>query len=157
MWGVILALQSSCAVHLGVDNLGVVRHVGRLLDGHHVVRLGGQKVKKARRNAADAVDADDVFLYLDSSIAPLLDMRRRFKAFMGVLGAMVQSGVTKPLSVELTAQWDRILAAGPLYSVTLDDLSAVRGLGIHDFHRVVSDVNHRLSDFIQCGCGSPSG
>ena len=30
---VILALQSSRAVHLGVDNLGVVRHVGRLLDG----------------------------------------------------------------------------------------------------------------------------
>ena len=35
MWSVILALQSSGAVHLGVDNLGVVRHVGRLLDGHH--------------------------------------------------------------------------------------------------------------------------
>ena len=33
--GVILVLQSSGAVHLGVDNLGVVRHVGRLLDGHH--------------------------------------------------------------------------------------------------------------------------
>ena len=33
MWGVILALQSSGAVHLVVDNLGVVRHVGRLLDG----------------------------------------------------------------------------------------------------------------------------
>ena len=33
LWGVILALQSSGAVHLGVDNLGVVRHVGRLLDG----------------------------------------------------------------------------------------------------------------------------
>ena len=33
MWGVILALQSSGAVHLGGDNLGVVRHVGRLLDG----------------------------------------------------------------------------------------------------------------------------
>ena len=29
----ILALQSSGAVHLGVDNLSVVRHVGRLLDG----------------------------------------------------------------------------------------------------------------------------
>ena len=35
MWGVILALQSSSAVHLGADNLGVVRHVGRLLDGRH--------------------------------------------------------------------------------------------------------------------------
>ena len=34
MWGVILALQTSCAVHLGVDNLGVVRHVGQLLDGY---------------------------------------------------------------------------------------------------------------------------
>ena len=34
MWGVILALQSCSAIHLGVDNLGVVRHVGRLLDGH---------------------------------------------------------------------------------------------------------------------------
>ena len=31
MWGVILALQTSRAVHLGVDNLGVVRHVGRLV------------------------------------------------------------------------------------------------------------------------------
>ena len=35
MWGVILALQSSGAVHLGVDNLSVVRHVGRLIDGRH--------------------------------------------------------------------------------------------------------------------------
>ena len=34
MWGVILALPSSGAVYLGVDNLGVVLHVGRLLDGH---------------------------------------------------------------------------------------------------------------------------
>ena len=33
LWGVILALQSNKAVHVGVDNLGVVRHVGRLLDG----------------------------------------------------------------------------------------------------------------------------
>ena len=33
LWGVILALQSSGAVHLGVDNLSVVRHVGGLLDG----------------------------------------------------------------------------------------------------------------------------
>ena len=33
--GVIFALQSSGAVHLGVDNVGDVRHVGRLLDGRH--------------------------------------------------------------------------------------------------------------------------
>ena len=33
MWSVILALQTSRAIHLAVDNPGVVRHVGRLLDG----------------------------------------------------------------------------------------------------------------------------
>ena len=33
LWGVILAVQASCGVHLGVDNLNVVRQVGRLLDG----------------------------------------------------------------------------------------------------------------------------
>ena len=32
LWGIVLALQTSRAVHLGVDNLDVVRHVGRLLD-----------------------------------------------------------------------------------------------------------------------------
>ena len=34
LWRVILALQAADGVHLGVDNLGVVRHVGRLLDGN---------------------------------------------------------------------------------------------------------------------------
>ena len=33
LWGVILALQADDGVHLGVDNLGVVRHVDRILDG----------------------------------------------------------------------------------------------------------------------------
>ena len=32
-WEVVLALQATDAVHLGVNNLNVVRHVGRLLDG----------------------------------------------------------------------------------------------------------------------------
>ena len=35
MWGVILPLRSSGAVHLGVDDVSVVRHVGRLLDDRH--------------------------------------------------------------------------------------------------------------------------
>ena len=33
LWGVILALHAGDGIHLGVDNLGVVRHVGRILDG----------------------------------------------------------------------------------------------------------------------------
>ena len=34
----VLALQATNAVHLGVDNLNVVRHVDRLLDGLSGVR-----------------------------------------------------------------------------------------------------------------------
>ena len=34
----VLALQATNAVHLGVDNLNVVRYVGRLLDGLSTIR-----------------------------------------------------------------------------------------------------------------------
>ena len=37
---------------------------------------------------------------------------------------------------------------GPLYPVTLGDLDVVRGEGVGEFHRIVSDVHRRLSDFI---------
>ena len=94
--------------------------LGRGSASFRVVRLGGHRVRKARGNASGVHDAAGVFLYRDSSLAPLLDMRRRFKA------AMIRCGVSLSRSVELTAQWKRILSVGPLYLVTIDDLSAVR-------------------------------
>ena len=58
-----------------------------------VVTLGGHRVRKARGNVSDVDDDAGVFLYRDSSIAPLLDMRRRSKAVLGVLDAMIRYGV----------------------------------------------------------------
>ena len=58
-----------------------------------VVRLGGHQVRKARGHVSDANDDAGVFLYRDSSIAPLLDMRRRSKAVISVLDAMVRYGI----------------------------------------------------------------
>ena len=110
--------------------------------------FGEHPVRKARGNVADVHDAADVFLYRDASIAPVLEMRRRFKAVMFVLAAMIRYGISLARSGELTAQSDKILAVCPLYPVTIDDLNAVQGLGIGDFHRVVADVRHRLIDFI---------
>ena len=43
-------------------------------------------------NVADVHEAGDVFMYRDSSIAPLLDFSRRIKAVMGVLDSMIRSG-----------------------------------------------------------------
>ena len=113
-----------------------------------LLRLVGHKVKKARGNVSDVDDAAGVFLYRDCSLAPLLDMRRRFKAVLCVLDAMIRWSVSLARSVELTSQWDKILAVGPFYPVTHGDLVAVQGLGIGEFHRVVTGLHHRLHDFI---------
>ena len=52
--------------------------LGRVSAVLRVVQLGGPRVRRARADVADALDAADVFLYCDSSVAPPLDMRRRF-------------------------------------------------------------------------------
>ena len=84
----------------------------------------------------------------DSSIAPLLDLRRRLKAVMELVDAMIRYGVSLSRSVELSAQWDRILDIGPLFPVTLDDFQALRGAGLGDFYHVVCGIHRRLCDFI---------
>ena len=121
-----------------------------------VVRLGGHKVKKARGNVSDVDDAAGVFLYRDSSIAPLLDMRRRFSAVLCVLDAMIRWGVSLARSVELTSQWDKVLAIGPSYPITRCDLAAVWGLGIGEFSWGCfwsSSASLRLHS---CGCRTSS-
>ena len=70
-------------------NRGLVLGRGRAC--FRVVRLGG--------HAADAHDAAGVFLYRDSSIAPLLDMRRRFKAVVDVLVGLHDLSRGDPCSV----------------------------------------------------------
>ena len=77
-----------------------------------VVWLSGPKVRKARGNAADAHEAGDVFMYRDSSIAPLLDLRRRLKAVIDVLDSMIRSGVSLARSLELTVLWECMHSGG---------------------------------------------
>ena len=67
---------------------------------------------------------------------------------MEILEAMIRYGISLSRSVELTYQWSRIIATGPLYPVTLGDLHVVWGVGLGDFYHVVCDVHRRLSDFL---------
>ena len=67
---------------------------------------------------------------------------------MDILDAMIRYGVSLSRSVELTAQWDQILALGPMYPVTEDDLSGGRGLGIGAFFDVAAGVHRRLCEFV---------
>ena len=73
--------------------------VGRGTARYRVVRLGGPEVRKARSSVADAHDAGDVFMFRDSSIAPLLDLRRRLKAVMDMLDSMIRNGGSLARSV----------------------------------------------------------
>ena len=51
--------------------------LGRGVARFRVVRLGGPKVRNVRGSVVDPVDGRDVRMYRDSSIVPLLDLRRR--------------------------------------------------------------------------------
>ena len=86
------------------------------------LRLGGPKVRKARKNFAYSLEGGDVFMYHDASTALLLDVRRRFKAMLDVLLAMIRDGITWARSLELTAQWDGILRIGPVHHLAVQDL-----------------------------------
>ena len=86
-------------------------------------------------------EGEDVFMYRDSSAAPLLDIWRRFKAVMDVLDAMIRCGVSLARSVELTAQWDEILWIGPANPVTLEDFRLARSCGLEEFRRTAGDLH----------------
>ena len=70
VWAAEVALADAFRFSGGpIPTRGLVLGRGSVL--LRVVWLGGPLVKRARSNAADAVDAADVVLYRDSSIAPL--------------------------------------------------------------------------------------
>ena len=65
--------------------------LGRGVARFNRVRLGGPKVRKARTRCAVPGDGAQVDLYRDSSIAPLVDLRRRFRAVLDTIGAIRRS------------------------------------------------------------------
>ena len=122
--------------------------LGRGAARFRVVRQGGPTVRKVRGNAVDPVDGRDVDMYRDSSLAPLLGLRRRLKVVFDILGDMLRNGFTLDRSFQLTAQWSGILSAGPLHPVTTEDLLSVQEGGLGWFHEVVGDLHDNLSEFI---------
>ena len=76
-----------------MDDLAALADAYRFAGGLVPVRCRVLGRGRARGNDADVHEAGDVFMYRDSSIAPLLDPRRRFKAVMDVLDSMIRSGV----------------------------------------------------------------
>ena len=122
--------------------------LGRGVFRARLVRLGGPKVRKARRNFADPPEGGDVSLYHDVSTAPLLALRRRFRLVANLLTAMIRDGVSLARSVELAVQWDAILRVRPIPPVSDADLVLARTGGLGQCYQVVLGLHRRLSDFL---------
>ena len=84
-----------------VPDRGLV--LGRSMVRMRTVRLGGPVVRSVRRNAADVGEVDDVSLYRDSSAAPVLDLRRKLKAILDLLDAIIRYGASFTRAVQVAA------------------------------------------------------
>ena len=123
--------------------------MGRGVARFNTVRLGGTKVRKARARCSDPGDGAQVDLYRDTSIAPLVDLRRRFRAVLDVIGAMRRSGFSVSRGLELTRQWGAITAGGPMGTVTSGALERASGLGLADMEVFVAALHLDLDKFLQ--------
>ena len=102
-------------------------HLGRGVARFNRVRLGGPRVRKARARCFDPGDGAQVDLFRDASVAPLVDLRRRFRAVLDVLGAVRRSGFSVSRGLDLTRQWGAIMAAGPMGNVSAGALESGYG------------------------------
>ena len=141
------ALADACRFAGGpVPDNGLV--LGRGVFRPRLVRLGGPKVRRARRNFADPQEGGDASLYHDVTTAPLLDLRRRFRLVADLLSALIRDGVGLALSVERAAQWDAILRVGPIHPVSAADFLLARAGDLGQCYQVVLGLHRRLSDFL---------
>ena len=114
--------------------------LGRGMVRIRAVRLGGPVVRSVRRSAADSGEVDDVSLYRDSSAAPVLDLRRKLRAVLNLLDAIVRCGVSLTRAVELSHLWDCVVRLGSLGSVSVEDFVAARSCGVGESRRLVAGV-----------------
>ena len=123
--------------------------LGRGVARFNRVRLGGPKVRKARARCTDPGDGAQVDLYRDASIAPLVDLRRRFRAVLDALVALRRWGFSVSRGLELTRQWGAILASGPVGNVTAEALDRASGVAIADMEVLVAALHLDLDRFLQ--------
>ena len=130
-----------------VPDRGLV--LGRGMVRKRTVRLGGPVVRSVRRSAADSGEVDDVSLKRDSSAAPVLDMRRKLKAILDLLDAIIRCGVSLTRDVELSHLWDCVVRLGSLGSVSVEEFVAARSCGVGESRRLVAGLYDRVSTYLR--------
>ena len=85
----------------------------------------------------------------DSSAALVLDLRRKLKAVLNLLDAIVRCGASLTRDVELSHLWDCIVSLGSMGSVSVEDYDAARTCGVGESRRLVAGMYDRVSAFIR--------
>ena len=86
---------------------------------------------------------------MDSSAAPVLDLRRKLKAILDLLDAIIRCGASLTRAVELSHLWDCVVRMGSLWSVSVEDYVAARSCGVGESRRLVAGLYDRVSTFIR--------
>ena len=126
------ALADAYCLAGGPMPLGGVLRLGR---GRLVTvreRLGGVRLMKVRPYRSDPGEAEDLAGMHLCSLAPVLRLRRRLKICVDIAAAILTKGFSLARSLELSQQWEKVLASGPVGPFT--ELAFLGPGGMGEFH-----------------------
>ena len=108
------------------------------------VPIGGPVVGKLRSDLGSG-DGQAVHLFRDASVSRVIVLRRRLGCVLSVLDGISKNGLTLSRDLELGAQWDAIVSAGPCGPLCSANLAISPAFGLSFFFfgdhvRVLYDV-----------------
>ena len=124
--------------------------LGRGAASFRYVSIGGPVVGKVRSDLGSA-DGQAVHLFKDSSVSRVIILRRRLGCVLSVLDGIYRNGLTLSRDLELSAQWDAVVSAGPCGPLCRANLAVSPAVGLSSFgdhvrvlYDVVVDFLHRV-------------
>ena len=124
--------------------------LGRGAASFRYVSIGGPVVRKVRSDLGSG-DGQAVHLFKDSSVSRVIILRRRLGCVLSVLDGIYRNGLTLSRDLELSAQWDAVVSAGPCGPLCRANLDVSPAVGLSSFgdhvrvlYDIVVDFLHRV-------------
>ena len=102
-----------------------------------VVQLGSDRsslvvlwLGKAEADVSNSVDGQPVHLFKDGSTSGLVVQRRRLRCVLVALDGVARHGISLARSLELGAQWDAVVRAGPCGPLCWSDVAISPDIGL---------------------------
>ena len=111
--------------------------------------VGGKCSRRNRPCLDYPVDATEVHLYKNHSVAPVLAFKKSLRAVECLLGAIDRDGFSLCRGLELHKQWSCILEDGPIGNLDWDSLDSAPCAGIVGFRAEVGAAIDAVTKFVQ--------